>query len=715
MSFMNKMTDHPHRTNAKRRFSIALALPVVLAAVAAEAQHASRVGQPSRKLEIFADRAALPLISPDGVALPILVAEGAPPHTKAAAVRIADGIERIGGVRPKIFEKLPDPVPARAIWVGHQPAMDAAFPGVDFTFRHPEEIVLAANENHVALTGRDRWDPKFSTVEGRRHPITDAQQEYGTANAVFTFLQEQIGIRWLYPGETGTDNPGKESLNIRPFTLRYHPQFRDRSGVFYQLERGYIKADPEQNWTKHQRLLLDSFTFDGGHYFKDWWEKYGKTKPELFALQPDGTRGTFPEDPQRKKLCEGEPLVWQTWLDEQAEHLAAYPHHDVLYTMANDGYFDGHCTDPRSRAWDPDPSETDLRVTLSWANNVKQEWPPLSDRYVHFANKLSVLAAERLPNHGCLVMMNAYGEVGNTVPVKAKPRDDILVVSVHNFFLRHKAMRAEEKELFTEWSKICKQLYWRPNLGNQGGTQTGYPDVPFQQAMEDFRFAAEHGVMGIFFDAFFEHWAPNAPFFYLVSQLTWNPYADGNALLDDYYRRCYGPASAPMKAYWELMAHTRQTMVETVALPRVSLLRSPAFFTPEVFQQADALIAQAKAAAANADARYAARIAFTKAGLDHTRSMVEIRALMQKSEDKPKEREAIYVEVLKKWAAWETLARTFPPHAINTKRLGFDPNASQAERGGKTSSSRRIMGLHPEAPLSKRALREMFGEGLDLE
>jgi hypothetical protein len=71
--------------------------------------------------------------------------------------------------------------------------------------------------------------------------------------------------------------------------------------------------------------------------------------------------------------------------------------------------------------------------------------------------------------------------------------------------------------------------------------------------------------------------------------------------------------------------------------------------------------------------------------------------------------------VLKKWAAWETLARTFPPHAINTKRLGFDPNASQAERGGKTSSSRRIMGLHPEAPLSKRALREMFGEGLDLE
>ncbi|MCA9038782.1 MAG: DUF4838 domain-containing protein, partial [Planctomycetaceae bacterium] len=675
----------------------------------------SRLGQPSRKLEVLADRAVLPLIAADGTALPILLAEGAPPHTKAAAVTLADCLERIGGVRPEIHETLPDPLPAKAIWVGYQPALAAAFPGVDFTFHHPEEIVLAANENHVALTGRDKWDPKFSTVEGRRRLITDAQQEYGTANAVFTFLQERVGIRWLYPGETGTDYPGSESLNITPFTLRYHPQIRDRSGVFNQLERGYIKANPEQDWTKHQRLLLDSFSFEGGHYFKHWWEKYGETRPELFALQPDGTRGTHPKDPQKKKLCEGEPLVWQTWLVEQAALLDAYPYHDVLYTMPNDGYFDGHCTDPRSRAWDPDPSETDLRVRISWGSAGSEEWPPLSDRYVHFANKLSELASERFPNHNCLIMMNAYGEVGKPVPVKARPRDDILVVSVHNFFLRHKAMRTSEKQQFAEWAKICNQIYWRPNLGNQGGTQTGYPDVPFQQAIEDVRYAAEHGVMGIYFDALFEHWAPNAPFYYLLSQLAWNPYADGDAILDDYYHRCYGPAAEPMKAYWELMAQTRQTMVDTVALPRVSLLRSPSFFTPEVFQRADALIAQAVSAVADADPKYAQRIAFTKSGLDHTRAFVAIRALMQRAEDNPRQRDAIYTQVLAKWTEWEQLARTFPSHAINTKRLGFDPNASKAERKGKASSNPRIMGFHPDAPVSKRALREMFSEGLDLE
>jgi hypothetical protein len=657
----------------------------------------------------------LHLIRPDGAALPIVVAQDAPPHTRSAAVELAEHLEKIGGVRPGVIEGLPDPLPAQAIWVGYQPALDGLFPGADFTLKHPEEIFLIGNANHLAITGRDRWDPKHSVVDGRRFPITDLQQEYGTANAVFTFLQDQVGVRWFYPGETGTDYPGREALEIAPFQLRHHPQFRSRIGLFNQLARGYIKENDMQRWAKRQRLLLDSFTFDGGHYFKDWWEKYGETRPELFALQPDGTRGTFPKDPMRRKLCEGEPLMWQTWLEEQEKRLAAYPHHDVLYTMANDSYYEGHCTDPRSRAWDPAPTETSVRVRMSWANGVTEEWPPLSDRYVSFANKLSELAGTRFPDRDFLVMMNAYGEVGKPAPVKAVPRDNVLVVSVHNFILRHEAMRKAEKQQFAEWAKVSKQLFWRPNLGNQGGTQTGFPDVPFQQAMEDMRFAAEHGVMGVFFDSLFEHWAPNAPFFYLLGQLTWNPYADGNAILEDYYRRCYGPAAGPMKAYWKLMEQTRQKMVDTIALPSVSVLRSHQFYTEEVFRQAHAHLTAA-AQATEGSPKYAARVAFTRTALVHTEALVGIRALMEKAENAPKERDAIHAQVLEKWAAWEAMAVDFPPYAIATKRLGFDAGVPESERGGKNTDSRRIMGFHPSAPLSKRALREMAaGKGLDRE
>jgi hypothetical protein len=382
--------------------------------------------------------------------------------------------------------------------------------------------------------------------------------------------------------------------------------------------------------------------------------------------------------------------------------------------MANDSYYEGHCTDPRSRAWDPVPTETDVRVRMSWANGVTEEWPPLSDRYVRFANKLSELAEARFPGRDFLVMMNAYGEAGKPAPLKAVPRDNILVVSVHNFILRHEAMRKEEKQQFADWAKVSKQLFWRPNLGNQGGTQTGFPDVPFQQAMEDMRFAAEHGVMGVFFDSLFEHWAPNAPFFYLLSQLTWNPYADGNAILEDYYRRCYGPAAGPMKEYWKLMERTRQKMVDTIALPRVSVLRSHQFYTDEVFRQAHAHLTAA-GQATEGNPKYAARVAFTRTALVHTEALVGIRALMEKAENAPKEREAIHAQVLEKWTAWEAMAEHFPPYSIATKRLGFDPSVPKAERGEKSTDSRRIMGFHPSSPLSKRALREMSGKGLDLE
>lgn len=650
--------------------------------------------------EDLAGQPPVPLIS-GSKALPVIIPENAPPHTKAAAHFLADTIKTIGGVRPEVIEKLPNPVPAGAVWVGYQPAMDALFPGVDFNYKHPEEIVLAAMGGHVAITGRDKWDPKFSTVPGRRTPITDKQIEYGTANAVFTFLQDRVGVRWLYPGKNGTDYPAPESLAIQPFTFKYHPQFRARIGLFNQLDRGYAKAEAPQEWAKHQRLLLNSLSFYGGHYFKDWWDKYGATRPELFALQLDGTRGTHPEDPKRKKLCEGEPLVWETWLKEMEENFVTNPHEDILYTMPNDSYFDGHCTDPRSRAWDPDPSQVKELIKVNWANGVSEEWPPLSDRYVHFANKLSDLAVEKFPDREFFVMTNAYGEVGKPAPVNAKPRDNILIVSVHNFMMRHKAMREAEKKQLADWAAITKQILWRPNIGNQGGIQTGFPDVPFQQAIEDIRFVAEKGVIGIFFDSLFEHWGTNAPYFYLLSQLAWNPYADGNVILEDYYQRCYGPAAAPMKGYWQLMEATRNNMVETIAMPRAAIMRCPQFFTEEVVAKAEALLAQA-AQAAESNLKYAQRVTFTKSGWMHTKTMVEIRALMAQTEENPKKRDEIYPQVLEKWTNWQNMSREFPSYAINTSRLG---------------NTRRIMGFHPDAPITKRALREMNSkpDGLDMD
>jgi len=643
---------------------------------------------------------ALKLVTEDRRALPVILPENAPPDTKDAANLLAECVEKISGVRPEIIEGLPGVLPDRAIWIGYQPAMDALFPGVDFTYALPEEIVMAGNENHVAITGRDKWDPEFPTLPGRRFPIENWQKEAGTANAVFTFLQDVVGVRWLYPGELGTDYPGEEALGIQPFTYRYHPQFRSRAGIFHQLDRGYIKAGDTQSWAKHQRVLLHSLSMNGGHYFKDWWDKYGETRPELFALQPDGTRGTFPAETHRKKLCEGEPLVWETWLIEQTEHLAKHPYDTILPAMPNDGYFSGHCTDPRSRAWDPDPSETDIRVNVGWAGH-KEEWVPLSDRYVTFVNTLADMVKERWPNEELFVSTNAYGDVGRPKPVRAVPRDNVVIISVANFHMRNKAMREQHIQDFLNWASISKNIIWRPNLGNHGGRNWGMPDVPFQEAMVDFRFVADHGAIGVFFDMLYEHWAPVAPYYYLVCQLAWNPYADGNAILNDYFQRCYGPAAGPMKEYWLIMEKTRNEMVEKGANP-LSALFIPDHYTPEFFARAADLIEQAKSLVQSSE-KFTQRVAFTESGLIFAQRITEIRTLMAQFESAKKdERAPIGAQVVEQWEQLEKLATDLPPYAINFKRFS----------GG---SAKRVTGLHPDVPVKASTLRQLRESGLDLE
>ncbi len=479
---------------------------------------------------------------------------------------------------------------------------------------------------------------------------------------------------------------------------------------------GYIKPCPEQDWARHQRVLLHSLDMLGGHYFKDWWDKYGETRPELFALQPDGTRGTYPAVKERLKLCEGEPAVWELWMQEQEALLAEYPHRNVLAAMPNDGYFDGHCTDPRTRAWDPDPSATNVRIKLHWANGVTEEWPPLSDRYVTFANTLADRVKQRFPDRELYVSTNAYGDVGRPKPVRAMPRDNVLIIGVNNFHGRDHAFREQHKADFLNWAGISKAMIWRPNLGNQGGRMWAMPDVPFQELMDDFRFVAEHGVVGVFFDTLFEHWATLAPYYYLIGQLAYDPRADGHAILDDYFQRCYGPAAEPMKQYWLLMEETRGNLVHEVASVN-SAFSVPDYYTEAFFAEADALIAHAGSLAGPADGKHARRVEFTRCGLDYTRAIVGIRTLMRQHEQAKKDdRQPLREAVLKKWEELEEMTSGFPEFAIRFKRMGGGADAATPKASGeKTSGTKRVTGLHPDAPVKPSLLKELTGGGLDLQ
>lgn len=615
--------------------------------------------------------------------VPIVVFEAAPPMTRRAADELAEYIEKASGARPKVIAGRPDPMPVSAIWVGYQPVLEKLFPDLDFAFEHPEEILIAANDQHLVIAGRDRWDPEHLEVEGIDEKIVGKQQEYGTVNAVYTFLQDHLGVRWLWPGELGEDVVRQETIALAPLLFRYHPQIRARGGAFnFSMlgNRGYGKA---HDWTRLQRLQLHSLDMEGGHGFGDWWERYHQSHPDIFALQADGTRSGFP-NPRTAKLCQSNPKVWELWLKGVEETLAKDPTRTAFNASPNDGWTSGHCVCENCTAWDHPDGEPRL---FHW-KNCRKERPALTDRDVTFANKLGELLRERYPDKDYHVLMLSYGH-SRPAPVLARPGDNVIMVSVANFFGRTglvdrgSTRGTTHREQFEAWGKLAPRLMWRPNTGSPAGWQQGLPDVSIAQTIQDLKFVAGRNCLGIYIDAVWEHWATQGPQYYVMAQLIWDPRRDGQAVLDDYFARAFGPAAQHVRAYFETIEQSRMAYVEEHGY-ETGPFSFPQLYSTDLLDRADNHLKRAAASVPDGPSVYCARVEFVAAGLAFTRLAVANMALMKDYWTAPDE--AIARRVGENWRQMEQICEAHP-YAINW--------------GPVRPTTPRMLGLHPDHPNPK--------------
>jgi hypothetical protein len=638
------------------------------------------------------------LVAPDTAPAPVIIFKDAPPRTRDAAATLADYIGKIGGARPAVMEGEPQPLPERAIWIGFQPALKKLFPKLDFDFKQPEEILIAANERHLVITGRDRWDPQHMEAQGPDGRITGKQQEYGTVNAVYTFLQDKLGVRWLWPGDLGEDIVKRATIRLAPFEHRHHPRIRSRGGVFHFSSLGNKGYGRAHDWTLRQRLQLGSLEMEGGHAFSTWWDRYHETHPEIFALQPDGTRSGFP-NPRTAKLCESNPKVWELWLKGVEKQLARDPTRTTFNASPNDSWASGHCVCANCSAWDHPDGEPRL---FHWKGR-HEEHPALSDRDVTFANKLGGLLKAKYPGKDYRVLMLSYGH-SRPAPVVARPADNVIMVIVANFFGRSGLVDRGStrgmtyRQQFDAWAKLAPHLMWRPNTGSPAGWQQGLPDLHVTQTIRDLKDVAAANCLGIFIDSVWEHWATQGPQYYVMAQLVWDPAQDAQAVLDDYYRRGFGPAAGPVRAYFELWEQARMAFVAENG--EAGVLSFPGLYTAERLRAAEAHLQRAAAAVASAPERYRQRVEFVRAGLTFTQRLVENITLMRGYWQKPDA--TIAVQVRKNWEAIERHCVEHP-YAINW--------------GPVRPSTPRMIGLHPDHPdpkLKKKPASKPRANDLDL-
>ena len=134
----------------------------------------------------------------------------------------------------------------------------------------------------------------------------------------------------------------------------------------------------------------------------------------------------------------------------------------------------------------------------------------------------------------------------------------------------------------------------------------------------------------------------------------------------------------------------------------------PRKYTPELFARAQAHLDAAAAKLTAAEEKYRRRLRFIQYGLDYAKLVVETRAWMEKLEASKGKDDDAKAHVLANWTRAAQMKEDSPEHAINWGAVFRAPDGKSGGDGNK-----RVMGLHPDTPLSGRTLKELNAPGLE--
>jgi hypothetical protein len=349
-------------------------------------------------------------------------------------------------------------------------------------------IVLHAKGHVLALFGTD---------------ARTSSDPHGTRYAVTTFLEDKLGVRYLWPGELGKVVPRQETIEVANFERRFTPQLaqrRIRSMGYHDriqvgLDRlGFTKEDYERLLTDAMRTQAESpdwfgwhrlggtLNMSGGHAFSHLWAKYGKDHPDWFALQPDGSRDQS-ANPDRARLCKSNAELIAAIAKEKIEELTRNPALIGVALGPNDGGKPSFCTCPKCEALDSPKGRKVMLWDFSQDKQREFEHVSLTDRTVFFWNAIAEKVAKVHPDK--FLVVDAYSAYA-APPVERKLHPNLVVrfspLSYHDEDYRKESLRD-----WDGWSKASKRMYFRPNL-MLAGRRDGMPLLYVHKFGDDFRY-----------------------------------------------------------------------------------------------------------------------------------------------------------------------------------------------------------------------------------
>ncbi len=482
----------------------------------------------------------------------------------------------------------------------------------------------------IFLVGRDTAGPWTAN---------NWPNEHGTLQAVYNFLDRQMGVRWLWPGKLGevipkrsTISVGKldETIKLPLISSRYYMHSWDDGWSNKQVSKQFNKA--EKLWEQRHYFSWDS-RVRGIHSFQTYWERFNQSHPEYFNLLPDGTRRSDPHyigggNPIYISMCVSEPGLWRQIVEDwKTNRTKENPH---LYIGENDT--PGRCCCPRCMSWDvPDPKldipwekrlEYAKRDFAKKADGWYKNLGSLSDRYARFYKEVLKLARQIDPD--VLALSFSYANYVNP-PYEAKLDEKIIINYVGKLMYPWTPEKVRKsKDDWLGWTDTGASLMWRPNFMLDGHNMPIFVARKFGHLFSHYH---QRNMLATYFDSNTGQYSTQGPNLYVVARMQYAIDKPVDEILDEYYS-AFGPAETAIREYFLHWEQTSDAVTDETLASHASQREqmpeggyyghfytvAPAIFTPPVMAQGRLILEKARDAA-KSDRVASARVDFLRKGL----------------------------------------------------------------------------------------------------
>jgi len=454
----------------------------------------------------------------------IVLPASAPSSVQDAALELQKDIALSTGAWLNV-EKDTEKISGSFISVGTTRQASAA--GIQATDIPDDGFRILTQNGNLYIIGPDTADGEWTKNGGISN---------GSANGVYTFLEDYLNVRWLMPGEIGRDVPHKSTFVLNDINRHETPMFmwRNMPHIIRFTEGKY--RDTIREWGSHQKLGA-SIQLNYNH---NWPQTVPpdlfKEHPEWFAMK-DGKR-VAPVG-QYKLETTNQELV-HFYAEKAIAALKKADRPTTFSLSPSDGR--GWSDSPESLAlYDPIPPGRDhpamSSLVLKWYHDVAQivekEYPQgklagyIYSDYVFPPTKVNM----KLPD--------------NFTPV-------LCGIGSYGYQLYKKENQAQWLRVIEAWTKVAPQNWFYFDLPNQLWVQNQASNfLQFTGNTANVTPVAPEILNLIFSNLVKAHikgatiygdpaWSNCAVSNYIISKLLWNPHLDANALQREWLQRAYG-------------------------------------------------------------------------------------------------------------------------------------------------------------------------------